>query len=170
MDIEELKNKLEGFNLRLYDHSVRTMEEAKKLAIHYNANIEKAQIAGLLHDCGKGMNKGLDNLTHSKTGRDLAREVFNVQDEEILNAIMYHTTGRENMTLLEKIIFIADKIEPKRNYKGVEELRKTAYTNINKAIIMSLESTVEYVKMRNLELDNDSLITLKFLRRQNARS
>lgn len=169
MDIEGMKKQLKSINPRLYDHCVRTMDEAVKLAEHYNINVEKAQIAGLLHDCGKGMTKGLDNLTHSKTGRDIAREIFNIRDEEILNAIMYHTTGRENMTLLEKIIFIADKIEPKRNYEGIEELRKTAYTNINKAIIMSLESTIEYVKIRNLELDNDSLLTLNYLRRKNAR-
>lgn len=170
MYIEKLKKKLEDFNPNLYEHSIRTMDEAKKLAAHYNVDEEKAQIAGLLHDCGKGLNKGLDNLTHSKTGRDLAKDIYNIQDEEILNAIMYHTTGRENMTMLEKIIFIADKIEPKRNYEGIEELRKTAYTNIDEAIIMSLESTIEYVKMRDLELDNESLLTLKFLRRNNARS
>lgn len=170
MDIEELKKILENFNPKLYNHCIRTMEEAEKLAKHYGVNEEKAKIASLLHDCGKNMTEGQDNLTHSRVGRDLAKELFNVKDEDILNAIMYHTTGRENMTLLDKIIFIADKIEPKRNYEGIEEIRLEAYNNIDKAIIMSLESTIEYVKKRNLELDNDSIITLKFLRRQNART
>lgn len=167
MDIDDLKEKLEGFNPNLYKHCISTMEEAEKLAIHYNIDVQKAKIAGLLHDCGKKMTKGKDNLTHSKEGAELAREVFGIQDEEILDAIRYHTTGRENMTMLEKIVFMADKIEPRRQYEGVDELRKKAYSNIDEAIIMSLESTVEYVKMRNLELDNDSLITLKFLRRKN---
>lgn len=170
MNINDIRIKLESFNPKLYEHSIRTMEEAEKLAVHHGINVEKVKIAALLHDCGKKMTKGQDSLTHSKTGRDLARDVFGVNDIEILNAIAYHTTGRENMTMLDKIVFIADKIEPKRNYEGVDELRKAAYTNIDKAIIMSLQSTVEYVKMRNLELDNDSLKTLEFLRRQNARN
>ncbi len=166
-DLRELKKKLEEYNPRLYEHCVRTMEEAEKLAVHYGEDTEKAKIAGLLHDCGKKKSGKDDNMEHSKTGARVARDVFNIQDEEILNAIMYHTTGRENMTMLDKIIFIADKIEPKRDYEGIAEIRKAAYTNIDKAIIMSLESTIEYVKIRNLELDNDSLKTLKFLRRQN---
>lgn len=167
MNINELMHKLEDFNPLIYDHCIRTMVEAEKLAERYGVNKDKAKVAGLLHDCGKKLINGSDNLSHSKIGAKLARDVFNVKDEEVLSAIMYHTTGRENMTMLDKIIFIADKIEPKRNYKGIEELRNTAYINIDKAIIMSLETTIEYVKMRNLELDNDSLITLKFLRRKN---
>ena len=164
MDINELKKKLKNFNPKMYDHCVRTMEEAEKLAVHYGADREKAKIAGLLHDCGKKMTKGSDNLTHSRIGANFAEEVFKVHDEEILNAIMYHTTGRENMSLLEKIIFVADKIEPARKYEGVERLRKTAYYDIDDAIIISLESTIEYVKVRNLDLDDDSLKTLKFLK------
>lgn len=164
MDINELKKKLKNFNPKMYDHCVSTMNEAEKLAFHYGADVEKAKIAGLLHDCGKKMTKGSDNLTHSKIGANFAEEVFQVHDKEILNAIMYHTTGRENMTMLEKIIFMSDKIEPARKYKGVEKLRKKAYDDIDDAIIMSLESTIEYVKVRNLDLDDDSLKTLKFLK------
>lgn len=166
MYIEKLKKNLEYFNPKVYIHCIQTMNEAEKLAHHYGSDIEKAKIAGLLHDCGKKMTKGNDNLTHSKVGAEIANEVFDVHDEEILNSIKYHTTGRENMTLLDKIIFTADKIEPGRKYEGVDEIRKVAYTNIDEAIIMSLESTIEYVKMRKLELDNDSITTLKFLRRK----
>lgn len=161
MNTDELEKKLEDFNPKLYAHCVRTMNEAERLALQYGADVQKAKIAGLLHDCGKKL-KEKDNLTHSKTGAEVAEEVFNIHDEEILNAIRYHTTGRKNMTMLEKIIFIADKIEPGRQYEGVDELRKKAYFNIDEAIAMSLKSTVEYVKMRNLELDEDSLITLRF--------
>lgn len=167
MDINQLKSKLENLNPNIYHHCVSTMEESEKLASIYNVDIEKARIAGLLHDCAKKMIKGQDNLTHSKSGAEMARNIFGINDEEILNAITYHTTGRENMTLLEKIIFIADKIEPRRSYEGVEELREIAYNNIDLAIIKSLESTISYVKKRNLELDIDSVNTLEFLRRQN---
>lgn len=164
MDLYESKKKLEIINPNTYLHCISTMEEAEKLALYYGADIEKAKIAGLLHDCGKKMTKGKDNLTHASIGARLAREIFDVQDTEILNAIMYHTTGRRNMTLLDKIIFIADKIEPRRKYDKVDEIRIKAYEDIDDAIIMSLESTIEYIKMRNLELDNESLKTLEFFK------
>lgn len=159
-----MKKMLEVLNPSIYGHCIRTMEEAVRLSEHYREDTEKAKIAGLLHDCGKKMVKGNDNLTHSKTGAAMARDIFHVSDEDILNAIAYHTTGRENMSMLEKIIFIADKIEQGRKYKGVSRLRKATYEDIDRAIIMSIESTVEYVKMKNAELDDDSIKTLKFLK------
>ncbi len=164
MSIDEMKKMLEVLNPGIYGHCIRTMEEAVRLSEHYGADTEKAKIAGLLHDCGKKMVNGNDNLTHSKTGAAMAGDIFHVSDEDILNAITYHTTGRENMSMLEKIIFIADKIEQGRKYEGVSGLRKAAYEDIDRAIIMSIESTVEYVKMKNAELDDDSIKTLKFLK------
>ncbi len=164
MNIDELKLRLMEINPGVYFHSMSTMEEAEKLAFHYGVDVNKAKIAGLLHDCGKKMTKGMDNLTHSKLSAELAEEIFNVQDIEVLNAIMYHTTGRENMTMLDKIVFIADKIEHRRNYDHVDELRRIAYENIDEAIVKSLESTIEYVKMRRLDLDSESLKTLNFLK------
>lgn len=164
MSIDEMKKMLEVLNPSIYGHCIRTMEEAVRLSEHYREDTEKAKIAGLLHDCGKKMVKGNDNLTHSKTGAAMAGDIFHVSDEDILNAITYHTTGRENMSMLEKIIFIADKIEQGRKYKGVSRLRKATYEDIDRAIIMSIESTVEYVKMKNAELDDDSIKTLKFLK------
>lgn len=166
MEIEELIKKLKEFNFNIYLHSLSTMEEAEKLAINYGTDVNKAKIAALLHDCGKKINNN-DNLTHSKLSSKLAKEIFYIEDEEILNAILYHTTGKKNMSMLEKIIFIADKIEMRRNYNNVKELRDLAYIDIDKAIIKSIEGTVEYVKMRNFELDSQSLETLNFLRRQN---
>ncbi len=161
--MEELKKELEKeVGPKLYRHCIGTMEEAKKLALAYNCNIENAQIAGLLHDCGK--KKCPDNLKHAKKGAELAKSQFGIEDVDILNAIRYHTTGRVNMTLLEKIIFIADKIEAGRYYEGLEEIRKAAYSNIDEAIIKSLESTIEYVKKRNHDLDIESVNTLNYLK------
>lgn len=167
MIFDEMKIKLESsLSTKRFNHSLGTMEEAENLAIVYGADKEKAKIAGLLHDCGKSINEN-DNLTHAATSANLARTIYNVNDEDIINAILYHTTGRENMTIMEKIIFIADKIEKNRHYEGVEELRETAYRNIDEALINSLESTIEYVKKRHQELDIESINTLNFLRRKN---
>ncbi len=149
---------------KLFRHSIAVMEEAEKLALTYEYDVEKAKIAGLLHDCGKC--RCLDNLKHAKKSAELAIIKYDVNDKDIINAIMYHTTGRVNMTLLEKIIYIADKIEPCRQYDGVEEIRKTAYINIDEAIIKSLESTIEYVKNRKQELDIESVNTLNYLREE----
>jgi predicted HD superfamily hydrolase involved in NAD metabolism len=103
-------------------------------------------------------------LKHAKKSAELAGVKYGVKDNDILNAIMFHTTGRVNMSLLEKIIYIADKIEPNRNYEGVEEIRNKAYTRLDEAIIKSLENTIEYVKNRNLVLDMESVNTLNYLK------
>lgn len=146
-------------------HCINVMHEAVKLAGFYNVDEEKARVAGLLHDCGKFRNKG-DNLTHAELGAQLARSNYGVEDVDILNAIRYHTTGREAMTQLEKIIFIADKIEVNRSYKGVEELRHLAYYNIDKAIIKSIDSTMEYVRQKNSVVDIKSVKTLEYLMKE----
>nr|WP_312575910.1 bis(5'-nucleosyl)-tetraphosphatase (symmetrical) YqeK [Sedimentibacter sp.] len=167
MDIEQMKIELEkSVGTKIFGHCIRTMEESQKLAKTYNIDMNKAKIAGLLHDCGKLWDKQTDNLRHAKVGAELAKKKYNIEDVDILNAIRYHTTGREAMSMLEKIIYIADKIEPNRNFEGVEEMRKLAYENINEAIIKSLISTISYVKQRNLELDTESLKTLNFLNKR----
>lgn len=164
MDLEQIKKKLEkSIGSGLYKHCLRTAEEALKLAKHYGVNEDKAYIAGILHDCGKHKSSQNDNLMHSHLGFELAKNEYGIMDEDILNSIKYHTTGRENMSILEKIIFIADKIEPQRNYEGIHEIRKLAYDNINKSIIESLKSTINYVKQRGFELDEQSVKTLDYL-------
>ncbi|NYB74029.1 bis(5'-nucleosyl)-tetraphosphatase (symmetrical) YqeK [Sedimentibacter hydroxybenzoicus DSM 7310] len=164
MDLNNLIIKLKDrLSPKLFNHCIGTMEEAEKLSLRYSVDVNKAKTAGLLHDCGKS-EKGKDNLTHAETGAILAKEVYNVQDEDIINAIKHHTTGREDMTTLEKIIYIADKIEPNRHYDGVEELRRISYEDLDAAIILSIENTIEYVKNMNMVLDHQSLNTLNFLK------
>lgn len=166
MNLDEMKDILEkSIGQKRYIHSLGTMEEAVRLSVLYGGDKEKARIAGLLHDCGKSMEKN-DNLTHAAKSAELARTVYHVDDDEIINAILYHTTGRENMTILEKIIYLADKTEPCRKYDGVEELRKLADSNLNDALIYSLERTIEYVEQKNQDLDIESIKTLKFLKEE----
>lgn len=166
MNIDEMKNILgKSIGERRYTHSLGTMEEAVRLCSLHGGDKEKARIAGLLHDCGKSMEKN-DNLTHAAKSAELARSIYKVEDEEILNAILYHTTGRENMTVLEKIIYVADKTEPGRKYDGVEDIRKLAEMSIDDALIYSLERTIEYVKKKNLDIDIESIKTFNFLKEE----
>lgn len=142
-------------------HVLGTEQEAIRLAERYGADVEKARRAALLHDITKKLDMAdqlalcqrygirLDDLEqkalkllHAKTGAAIARDVFGV-DDEIYNAIWYHTTGHAGMTLLEKIIYIADYIEPSRDFPGVDRLRKVCYENLDAGVLLGLEMTVE---------------------------
>jgi|BioPla2DNA2_1021312.scaffolds.fasta_scaffold01956_5 predicted HD superfamily hydrolase involved in NAD metabolism len=147
-----------------FRHSEEVMNEALRLAEFYKVNIEKARIAGLLHDCARDVGKDeiykvfekynvvLDDiqkktpvLLHSILGSFYAREYYGVEDKEILDAIYWHTTGRAGMTMLEKIIFVADYIESGRNFEGVEEARKQAYKDIERCIVICCDLTIRYI-------------------------
>lgn len=157
---------------RRLKHSFRVAECAVNLSEIYEYDKEKAKIAGLIHDCAKyftdeqiedcvkKFNIELDPLevnnialSHSVIGSYVAREVFKIDDEEIINSIKYHTTGREDMTLLEKIIYMADLIEEGRKFPKVEELRELTYSGkLDEALILSFNNTIKFV------IDNNQLI------------
>ncbi|MDR7857080.1 bis(5'-nucleosyl)-tetraphosphatase (symmetrical) YqeK [Tissierella sp.] len=163
------ENKLiETIGENRYSHSLRVMETAVKLAMTYNVDLEKTRIAGILHDCGKIRNETyllkrtddfgiiLDKsmeynheLIHGPLGAEIAKVEYGIEDIEILDAIYYHTTGRENMSTLDKIIYIADYIEPKRNFEGVEKVRDMAFSDINQSIIMAMEKTISFLIKNN---------------------
>ena len=142
-------------------HVLGTEQEAIRLAERYGADVEKARRAALLHDCTKKLEMeeqlalcaqyGIEldeleqvalKLLHSKTGAAIARDVFGV-DDEIYSAIYFHTTGRANMTLLEKIIYLADYIEPTRDFPGVDTLRNACYEDLDKGLLLGLEMSIE---------------------------
>lgn len=142
-------------------HVLGTEREAVRLAKICGADAEKARIAALLHDCTKKLSMEeqlalcehyhieLDELErkalkllHAKTGAAVARDVFGA-DEEICSAILWHTTGRAGMTLLEKIIYLADYIEPSRDFPGVDKLRKVCYDNLDAGLLLGLSMTIE---------------------------
>lgn len=149
-------------NDKRYQHSIGVMSECVKLAEHFGINPEKSVVAGILHDCAKAMKRQelLDycrersavidaceekrpELLHSKVGRMVAQEVFKIKNKEVLNAIENHTLGRPGMTMTEKIVFLADYIEPGRSFVGVEEIRKRAYSeNIDETILYCLDETI----------------------------
>ena len=108
------------------------------------------------------MDKKID-LVHPFLGAEVAKREFGVEDEEVLNAIKYHTTGRPNMTMLEKIVFVADFIEPNRKkIDNLEEIRKVAYEDIDKAVKMILENTIEFVRKSGKVLHPLSLEALEY--------
>jgi len=164
-------------------HVLGTEQEAVRLAERYGADVEKARVAALLHDCTKKLNMeeqlalceqygiALDELEqkalkllHAKTGAEIARDVFGV-DDEIYRAIWWHTTGHANMTLLEKIIYLADYMEPNRDFEGVEELRKLAYEDLDKAMCLGLSMSLEDLKRRGHSPHKDTMAALEWYTR-----
>ena len=136
--------------------------EAVKLAYRYGADTKKARLAALLHDCIKLPNRELVEycernsfditeeeranpyLIHSRLGAVLAETEYGVDDPEVIMAIRSHTLGRIGMSMLEKVIYVADKIEPTRDYEGLDEIRELAYTDIDRAMLRVMQHSAEY--------------------------
>lgn len=168
--IEKLKSTLKE---NRYKHTLGVAETAIKLAEKYGCDKDKAETAALLHDCAKYMSsetilrKCIDynipitdsernnpHLLHAKLGAHYAETEYGIDDEEILEAIRNHTTGRAEMTLLEKIIFTADYIEPgRKDVEKLEFIRKTAYENLDKTVFLILKNTIKYLNSWNAEID-----------------
>jgi putative nucleotidyltransferase with HDIG domain len=159
-EIEISKKLRQAIRPSRYRHTLGVTDTAVLLAACYGADMEKARIAGLLHDCGK---EAASALEHGAVGAKLAKEEYGINDEEILSAICWHTTGRPGMTLLEKIIFVADYIEPCRDGRLPVErlrlLRKTAFQDLDKTVVMILEDTFAFLKSRKTTIDKRSVDT-----------
>jgi|AGTN01.2.fsa_nt_gi putative HD superfamily hydrolase of NAD metabolism len=159
-------------------HSQNTAAEAVSLARIYGIDNEKAKIAGLLHDIGKGHFKEaarygvvLDEiemqnpeLAHGRIGAAMARADLGIDDREILSAISWHTTGRAGMSLLDKIIYLADIIEPGRKFPGVEEIRTLARTDIDAAMVIALEQVIAFVRSKGFALHQKSIEAYQYLK------
>ena len=159
--MEKLK---EWIDEKRLNHSLGVSRCAVELAGYYGADVGKAELAGMLHDCAKGLSferslelakefgiefdmifKMNPALLHAPLGSYLARDVFGIQDVEILEAIACHTTGKKDMTLLEKVLCLADYIEEGRNFPGVEKIRELAFVDINRALLTGLEMSIQAV-------------------------
>lgn len=162
-------------------HVLGTEQEAIHLAERYGANVEKARIAALLHDCTKKLTAeeqlalclryGIElddlersalKLLHAKTGAEIAKQDFGV-DNEVYGAIRWHTTGRASMTKLEKVIYLADFIEPTRDFPGVDRLRKVSYESLDAGLKLGLSMTVEEMKERGSPVHHATLEALAYL-------
>ncbi len=177
MDKEQMRKALKSMlKENRYKHSIGVCETAVKLATIYGADEDKAYTAGLLHDAAKNLGKRemlsecdrlgveLDDieranpaLVHAVLGKAYIKEKFGIDDEEILNAVRYHTTGRAGMNLLEKIIYIADMVEPNRDFEGVIKLRSIVERDIDAACIMGLSQTIEFTLQKGELIHPDTV-------------
>ena len=166
----KLVNELDGPR---YQHTLGVMYTAASMAMRFGEDVEKALIAGLLHDCAKcipGQMKismceenGIEisdierqnaGLLHAKLGAYVAHEEYCVEDEDILMSIRSHTTGRPGMSLLEKIIYIADYMEPgRKELPNMKDVRKLAFEDIDKCLFRILKDSLVYLKSRDFAID-----------------
>lgn len=164
MDEKEMRKKLaSALKKKRYKHSLGVCKEAVRMAKLFGADEKKAYTAGLLHDCAKCFDRETqfkicekygvktDRMTdlcpavlHAPAGAALAKNEYGIDDEEILDAIRCHTTGRADMTLLDKIVYVADMTEPGRDYDGVEKLRELSAKDIDAAFIEALRQTLTF--------------------------
>lgn len=176
MDINYYVNLIKGrMGERRFIHSVNVAKAAVKLAEIYGADTEKAELAGILHDACKEIpkdemlqiissggiildatEKASSKLWHALAGSVYARQL-GIDDDDIVNSIKYHTTGRAGMSLLEKIIFTADFISDERDYNGVEIMRKKAYNNLEDAMLFGLQFTITNLAERKLPIHSNAI-------------
>lgn len=178
---------LAGVSLSLHDrkrvaHVAGCSRTAQELALRFGADADAARRAGMLHDITKALNTqdqlnlcekcGIirnsfeeknGKLLHAKTGAAIAARVFG-ESAEVCNAIYWHTTGRADMTLLEKIIYLADYMEPNRDFPGVEKLRHAAQTSLDAAMILGLEMSIAQLRRRGRDIDPNSQAALDYYR------
>jgi predicted HD superfamily hydrolase involved in NAD metabolism len=184
MTIDEIKVKLQkNLTQKRYIHSINVMNTAVRLAQKYGADLENAAYAGLLHDCARdiGGEKLFElclkfgihideisgrqpELLHAQLGSKLALTEYEIDNLQVLKAIEYHITGCPGMDMLACIVFTADYIEPGRDFKGVDIIREEAYKNIDKAMILGINSTIGYVLQKGGLLHPDTVNTLNWLR------
>ncbi|MCR4787933.1 MAG: bis(5'-nucleosyl)-tetraphosphatase (symmetrical) YqeK [Lachnospiraceae bacterium] len=174
MKIEKIEEKIKKVQSeKRFAHTKGVQYTAMCLAMKYDEDIDKASLAGLLHDCAKHISEEkllslcLENdipvsetekshpfLLHGKVGALIAKKKFGLDDEDLLNAITYHTTGRPGMSVLEKIIFVADYIEPGRNSaENLKAVRKMAFEDLDLTIVKITSDTLNYLNKKKAAVD-----------------
>lgn len=179
MTYEEMQAKLKSrLKPGRYVHSLGVAETAVFLAERFQADVEKARIAGLLHDCARQypneqliaeavrrgirigqVERAMPLLLHAYIGASLIREEYGVDDEEIARAVYRHTVGGSNMTVLDKIIYFADMIEPGRAYPEVEELRRLSReAELDEMVLEGLTQSIIFVAAKGHLLHPDTIV------------
>lgn len=180
---KEMEKELSG---KRYEHTLSVAYTATSLAMVHGADTDSALIAGMLHDCAKCFSAKklislcqknhlsiseieLQNptaLLHAKVGSFLAHEKYGVDNKDILNAIKYHTTGRPDMSKLEKILYIADYIEPGRTHAAnLTQIRQIAYQDLDRALLQILEDTLAYLRSTDGTIDSMTKATYESVKK-----
>lgn len=182
-DLSKIRKAMEkAQDSKRYEHTLGVAYTAAALAMQHGADINNSLIAGFLHDCAKQLSdekklhfckkhnisittaEALNpSLLHAKVGGFIAMETYKVEDSDIINAILNHTTGRPEMSVLEKIIFIADYIEPgRKSAPNLTEIRKLAFTDLDKAMLVILADTLSYLKTTGMPIDQKTQMTYDY--------
>ena len=183
MDIIEIQRHLKKKQSEhRFTHSLGVQYTSICLAMKYGYDLGKAELAGILHDCAKHYSaekliKACEKnkipttdsehkspfLLHAKVGALLAADKYGVTDNEVLEAIRWHTTGKPAMTMLEKIVFVADYIEPGRNNApNLDTLRQLSFENIDEAVLAILQQTLDYLKDKKQDIDQHTVETYNY--------
>ncbi len=189
-DFRKIQKKLyKKLDSHRYQHTLGGMYTCAALAMVHGVDLGKAQTAGLLHDCAKCIpnekklklckkheipvtpfEKENPFLIHAKLGAYLARKKYKVEDEEILSAIRCHTTGKEAMTALEQILFIADYIEPTRSTAPhLERLRRLAFQDLDQCTYEILRDTLTYLRQSPQKIDETTERAYGYYRERNEK-
>jgi nicotinate (nicotinamide) nucleotide adenylyltransferase/ribosome silencing factor RsfS/YbeB/iojap len=150
-------------NPHRYEHTMRVLDMAVNLSRRFGADEDKAMIAALFHDMCKDCSKPGNDLAHATEAAGLMKSEYGIDDEDILNAVRYHTTGRAGMSRLELVIFLADTLEPSRSYEGVSRLRDLVYDDIKKGALEVLRELNRYIISNGIEPAEDSLDAIRWL-------
>ncbi len=165
MEYNQMADKLSNIlKAKRFQHSLGVSQSAAELAVRYGEDVDKAKVTGLLHDCARSLSSNnllqmaqafaivvndverqQPMLLHAPVGAKLARNEYGVDDPQILKAIALHTTGGRDMATLEKIIYLADCIEPSRDFPGINRLRRLAFIDLDKAMIAAFDQSLHYV-------------------------
>ena len=162
LSFDEIQHRVsQWMGKKRFKHTLGVVESATQLAKLYNVDVEKARLAALLHDCAKEMPlKEMQDLVKENNykadeellGMIRAKLEFSITDSEILEAIRVHTTGKVGMSTLDKVIFLADYIEPNRDFLGVDELRTVAKKDLNKAVLLGFDNTINHLIEQHLSI------------------
>ncbi|MFI3174515.1 MAG: bis(5'-nucleosyl)-tetraphosphatase (symmetrical) YqeK [Bacillota bacterium] len=185
ISMEKMQQKVQSsMSVKRYLHTLGVVEEAKKMAAHYGDEslVHKCEVAALLHDiakeypeslitqlcreykvCQEDIYKENKELIHAVLGAESAKREYKIDDQDILNGILYHTVGRAEMSLLEKIVYIADYTEPNRkNFPGLLEARTLSYENLDATMVLIFEQTKVFLASKNSEIHPESLKALAY--------
>lgn len=183
LNIKKIRKAMEKtLDPRRFEHTLGVAYTAAALAMRYDCDVVKAETAGMLHDCAKCMSnekrlkicekhnisvteieRRNPFLLHAKVGSYIAMEKYGIHDGDIIQAILNHTTGRPDMTLLEKIVYIADYIEPGRKQApNLGQIRKLAFIDLDEALFKILEDTLVYLKQAEGDIDPMTQKTYEF--------